>query len=77
MPKTNAKVCPECDHEFQGNGWDGIDAHWKARHEQIMPYEAAWPLIQSGRYKRRAGERRKHEDVDQAAFRIVRESPEN
>ena len=21
------KVCPQCGHVFQGNGWDGIDAH--------------------------------------------------
>jgi uncharacterized protein (DUF433 family) len=44
------KVCPECGHEFQGNGWDGIDAHWGAHHEDIMPYKEAWPLIQSGDY---------------------------
>lgn len=45
-----AKVCPECGYVFQGNGWDGIDAHWRAKHEQIMPYVQAWPLISSGRY---------------------------
>jgi len=50
MPDTATKVCPECGHEFQGNGWDGIDAHWKAKHDQIMSYEDAWLLIQSGRY---------------------------
>jgi hypothetical protein len=49
------KVCPECSHEFQGNGWDGIDAHWRSKHEHVMPYEDAWPLIQSGTYKRPAG----------------------
>ena len=60
------KVCPECDHVFQGNGWDGIDAHWKAKHEQIMPYNEAWPLIQSGEYQQ--------EDFNQAAFRAVQET---
>lgn len=45
------KICPECDHVFQGSGWDGIDAHWKSRHEKIMPYEEAWPLIKSGKYR--------------------------
>ncbi len=35
------RVCPECKHVFRGNGWDGIDAHWKARHEDIMPYSEA------------------------------------
>ena len=52
MPKRNANECPECGHQFQGNGWDGIDAHWKAKHDKIMRYEDAWPLIRSGRYKR-------------------------
>lgn len=47
----DAKVCPECGHVFQGNGWDGIDAHWKAKHEDAMPYSEAWPLLQSGKYK--------------------------
>ncbi len=47
----NKKVCPECPHIFKGNGWDGIDAHWKSKHEHIMPYKEAWPLIQSGQYK--------------------------
>ena len=36
------RVCPECGHVFQGNGWDGIDAHWRAKHEQIMPYQTFW-----------------------------------
>lgn len=45
------KVCPECGHVFQGSGWDGIDAHWKAKHDDAMPYKEAWPLIRSGKYK--------------------------
>lgn len=44
------KVCPECQHVFQGSGWDGIDAHWKAKHESVMPYKEVWPLIQAGTY---------------------------
>lgn len=47
---SDAKVCPECGHTFKGNGWDGIDAHWRSKHEGIMPYEDAWPLLQSGKY---------------------------
>lgn len=50
--KSNAKVCPECGHTFQGNGWDGIDAHWKSKHDSVMPYEKAWPLIKTGDYRR-------------------------
>ena len=26
------KVCPVCRHVFQGIGWTGIDAHWRAQH---------------------------------------------
>lgn len=47
----DTKVCPECGHVFQGNGWDGIDAHWKAKHEKVMPYADAWPLIKAGTYE--------------------------
>jgi hypothetical protein len=42
-------ACAECGDQFPGNGWDGIDAHWRAKHEKIMPYEA-WPLIKSSTY---------------------------
>lgn len=41
--------CPECGREFRGT-WGGIDAHWKANHDHVMPYEEAWPLIRSGSY---------------------------
>lgn len=44
------RACPECWHVFQGNGWDGIDAHWRAKHEDIMPYAEAWPLLRDGKY---------------------------
>ena len=44
------KVCPQCGHVFQGNGWDGVDAHWRSKHENIMPYEEAWPLLRDGKY---------------------------
>lgn len=50
LKKPDAKVCPECGHVFKGAGWDGIDAHWKSKHEDIMPYEEAWPLLKSGTY---------------------------
>jgi predicted RNase H-like nuclease len=44
----SAKTCPECGHEFKGTGWGGIDAHWKAKHEDIMHYHLAWPIIKAG-----------------------------
>src|SRR5580658_8238092 len=49
--KEKPRACPECGHEFQGNGWDGIDAHWCSKHIHIMNYEEAWPLIAAGEYK--------------------------
>jgi len=32
-------VCPECGHTFAGNGWDGIDAHWRAKHSKLGSYD--------------------------------------
>ena len=52
LGREKRKVCPECGHIFRGNGWDGIDVHWKAKHESIMPYGKAWPLLKTGLYKR-------------------------
>ena len=49
---ASRNVCPECGHEFKGNGFDGIDAHWRARHESVMAYTDAWPLIRAGQYAR-------------------------
>jgi len=69
------KVCPECGHEFQGNGWDGIDGHWRSKHTDIMSYEQAWPIISSGEYKRKKEPR---EDLNQAAARTtIREVTED
>lgn len=44
-------ICPECGYRFRGNGWDGIDAHWRAKHESLMSYSQAWPLIKAGAYR--------------------------
>jgi hypothetical protein len=33
------RVCPECGHVFAGGGWHGIDAHWRSKHNDVMPYE--------------------------------------
>jgi hypothetical protein len=56
-PHTNSpkNTCPACGYQFKGNGFDGIDAHWRARHNDQMTYEEAWPLIKSGTYSRKAG----------------------
>jgi hypothetical protein len=45
VPKTGSRQCPECDHVFQGSGWTGMDAHWKAHHEDVMPYEELLPAM--------------------------------
>lgn len=57
LGQDKRKVCPECGHLFRGNGWDGIDSHWRARHEAVMPYTEAWPLIKAGVYRPRGGRR--------------------
>ena len=44
------RECPEGDHVFKGHGWDGIDAHWKAKHERKgirKPYGQFWRGISS------------------------------
>ncbi|HKR62928.1 MAG TPA: hypothetical protein VJZ00_04285 [Thermoanaerobaculia bacterium] len=41
-PMEGTRVCPECGHSFAGLGWEGIDAHWRAKHESIMHYEDFW-----------------------------------
>ena len=42
QPISDQRVCPECGHEFKGSGWDGIDAHWRSKHETITPYKQFW-----------------------------------
>ena len=48
--ESPSRICPECGHRFRGQGWDGIDAHWRSKHENVMPYEDAWELIRAGKY---------------------------
>jgi len=43
--KDLPRICPECGHVFQGNGWDGIDAHWRTKHEHVMPYQEFWARL--------------------------------
>jgi hypothetical protein len=45
LPKRGRPRCPECGHLFRGSGWDGIDAHWKARHGTVMPYRQFWDSL--------------------------------
>lgn len=44
---THPRRCPICNHIFKGNGWDGIDAHYKAKHEKDtgVPYHVWWSQI--------------------------------
>jgi hypothetical protein len=53
LKRMRRNICPECDYQFKGNGFDGIDAHWRAKHEK--PYDQAWPLIKAGTYKPNRG----------------------
>jgi hypothetical protein len=42
------RECPDCGHIFKGQGWDGIDAHWKTKHETSkIPYREFWEGISS------------------------------
>ncbi len=45
MPFDGARTCPECGHVFAGNGWDGIDAHWRAKHQDLEPYSEFWSTL--------------------------------
>jgi hypothetical protein len=45
IPKNGPRVCPECKHVFRGLAWEGIDAHWKARHSDVLPYEEFWGAV--------------------------------
>ena len=45
MSKDGSKICPVCSHVFKGSGWDGIDSHWRAHHEDIKPYEIFWKSL--------------------------------
>jgi len=44
-PIIGPRICPICGHAFQGNGWDGIDAHWRAHHEDVRRYEEFWKTM--------------------------------
>jgi hypothetical protein len=38
-----ANICPECGYQFKGTGFDGTDSHWKANHEDVVPYKEHGP----------------------------------
>jgi hypothetical protein len=42
QPFERPRICPSCGHVFRGSGWDGIDAHWRSKHEQTISYEKFW-----------------------------------
>ena len=44
-PKHGPARCPECGHVFRGRGWDGIEAHWRARHTGVTTYEEFWSSL--------------------------------
>jgi len=39
--RRRPKTCPVCLKVFQGDGYEGLDAHWRHHHEDVMPYEEA------------------------------------
>jgi len=49
-PVKRPRECPVCGHVFKGNGWDGIDAHYRQKknpHEKKtgLRYEDWWNRI--------------------------------
>lgn len=38
-PLGGPRQCPVCGHSFRGHGWNGIDAHWRSKHEDVARYE--------------------------------------
>lgn len=40
-PTEGPRVCPVCNRSF-AHGWDGIDAHWRSKHEDILTYKDFW-----------------------------------
>ena len=53
---TEQKQCPECGFAFKGQGYIGIDGHWRGKdgHEDVMPYRVAFALIKEGQYAKGA-----------------------
>lgn|GEM_PF-237182 len=45
LPPDPPRRCPECGYVFAGRGWGGIDAHWKARHTDVMSYADFWTSL--------------------------------
>ena len=58
-------ICPECHHEFKGNGFDGIDSQWKSAQDASC-LTTAWRLIKAGAYQRQT---LTHPDVDSELIR--------
>lgn len=44
------RYCPECGGEFTPTQRDSIEAHWRAEHEDVVPFRQAWPLLRDGIY---------------------------
>jgi hypothetical protein len=44
VPKRGRRRCPLCPRVFR-SGWEGVDAHWRARHEAELPYRKFWSSL--------------------------------
>lgn len=53
------RECPICAHVFKGNGWDGIDAHWRSKHARDVRYEEFWEGLCERHRRRKEPEPRK------------------
>lgn len=45
ISKLKPRCCPICHREFKGKGWEGMDAHWKTKHEDIASYKLFWDTL--------------------------------
>ena len=45
MPFELPRRCPQCGKVFMGRNWEGIDGHWKANHQDVLPYRVFWDTL--------------------------------
>ncbi len=44
---TKSCPAPGCGKEFEGNGWDGLEPHWRDEHTDVCSYDDLWQVLQS------------------------------
>ena len=44
IPKRGRRRCPLCRRSFR-SGWEGVEAHWRAKHAAVLAYERFWSSL--------------------------------